>query len=266
VFFCPISSKESKVASTLISYVRLGITFAAAIFATLVLAPPLILLSLIDSGQSAYYLTRLWVLMVSKAMGLSFSIKGIEKVVPGTSYIVTPNHQSNVDIFGLLLKLPFRYRWVLKKELLKIPLWGWAVARTGSISLDRGNPRQAVERLRESTGRLSQGWSVVIYPEGTRTRDGHLGLLKKGAFMMAVQTGIPILPVTSNGAFKIMPKKTLHYRPGHVTITIGDPIATEGLTEKDVPELMEKTRAAIAAHLDPDYDPFRQPNSDRATA
>lgn len=252
--------------ANLISYVRLGITFAAAIFATLVLTPPLLLLSLIDSGQSAYYLTRTWVWMVSKAMGLSFSIRGIEKVVPGTSYIVTPNHQSNVDILGLLKMLPFRYRWVLKKELLKIPLFGWSLARSGAISLDRSNPRQAVERLREGTGKLSNGWSVLIYPEGTRTRDGNLGPFKKGAFMMAVQTGIPILPVTSNGAFKIMPKKTLHFRPGHITITIGDPIVTEGLTEKDVPELMEKTRQAIEANLDTDYDPFEGPDSVKATA
>ncbi len=79
--------------------------------------------------------------------------------------------------------------------------------------------------------------------------------------MMAIQTGIPILPVTSNGAFKIMPKTSLLFRPGHITITIGDPIVTEGLTEKDVPELMEKTRAAIAANLDLDYDPFARPHS-----
>lgn len=263
---CLKSLKESRVFANLISYVRLGITFAAAIFATLVMAPPLLLLSLVDSGQSAYYLTRFWVWIVSKAMGLTFSVQGTEKVVPGTSYIVTPNHQSNVDILGLLKMLPFRYRWVLKKELLKIPLFGWSLARSGAISLDRSNPRQAVEQLRAATGKLSNGWSVLIYPEGTRTRDGNLGPFKKGAFMMAVQTGIPILPVTSNGAFKIMPKKSLHFRPGHIAVTIGDPIMTEGLTEEDVPDLMERTRKAIEANLDPDYDPFKKPSSAEAIA
>ena len=252
--------------ANLISYVRLGITFAAAIFATLVMAPPLLLLSLVDSGQSAYYLTKTWVWIVSKAMGLTFSVQGAEKVVPGTSYIVTPNHQSNVDIMGLLKTLPFRYRWVLKKELLKIPLFGWSLARSGAICLDRSNPRQAVEQLRAGTSKLSNGWSMLIYPEGTRTRDGKLGPFKKGAFMMAVQTGIPILPVTSNGAFKIMPKQSLHFRPGHITLTIGDPISTEGLTEEDVPELMEKTRKAIEANLDPDYDPFKKSSSAEAIA
>jgi 1-acyl-sn-glycerol-3-phosphate acyltransferase len=250
------------VVSTLISYARLAVTFAAAIFITIVLAPPLLLLSLVDSGQSSYFLTRIWVRFVSRAMGLTFSIQGSEKIVPGTSYIVTPNHQSNVDILGLLKMLPCRYRWVIKKELLRIPLFGWALARTGAISLDRSNPRQAVERLREGTGKLTNGWSVLIYPEGTRTTDGKLRTFKKGAFMMAIQTGIPILPVTSNGAFKIMPKTSLLFRPGHITITVGDPIVTKGLTEEDVPELMEKTRAAIAANLDVDYDPFARRPSD----
>ncbi len=247
--------------STLISYARLTLTLIVAILVTIILAPPLLLLSLFDSGQSSYFLTRLWVLFVSGSMGLTFSIQGTEKIVPGTSYIVTPNHQSNVDILGLLKMLPCRYRWVLKKELLRIPMFGWALARTGAISLDRSNPRQAVERLREGTGKLANGWSVLIYPEGTRTLDGKLRSFKKGAFMMAIQTGIPLLPVTSNGAFKIMPKTSLLFRPGHVTIHVGDPIPTAGLTEEDVPELIEKTRAAIAANLDLDYDPFAGKNS-----
>jgi 1-acyl-sn-glycerol-3-phosphate acyltransferase len=79
---------------------------------------------------------------------------------------------------------------------------------------------------------------------------------KKGPFMMAVQSGIPILPVTCNGAFKILPKKTLAIRAGHIDITLGNPIPTEGMTEKNVPELMEKTRQEMISHFDPDYDPF----------
>jgi len=250
------------VVSTLISYGRLALTFAAATVITIVLAPPLLLLSLVDSGQVAYLVSRMWVTVVSRVMGLTFSIRGTEKIVPGTSYIVTPNHQSNVDILGLVLMLPFRYKWVLKKELVKIPLFGWCLARSGAICIDRSNPRQAVEQLREGSDRLANGWSVLIYPEGTRTTDGKLRTFKKGAFMMAVQTGIPILPVTSNGAFKIMPKTSLLFRPGHIAITIGDPIPTEGLTEEDVPELMEKTRAAVEANLDLNYDPFTRPRSD----
>lgn len=99
---------------------------------------------------------------------------------------------------------------------------------------------------------------MLIYPEGTRSADGNLQPFKKGAFMMAVQTGIPILPITCNGAFKVLPKKTIVFHPGRVTLTVGDPIPTEGLTEEDVPELMEKTRAAITRNFDPDYNPFQR--------
>jgi 1-acyl-sn-glycerol-3-phosphate acyltransferase len=190
-------------------------------------------------------------------MDLTFAIYGSDKVVLGTSYIVTPNHQGNADILALLTTLPVRFRWVIKRELLKIPLFGWALGSTGAISLDRSDRQQAVRSLQDGASKLAGGWSVLIYPEGTRTSDGNLQQFKKGAFMMAVQRGIPILPVTCNGAYKILPKKTIAFRPGHITLTVGDPIATDGLTEEDVPELMDKTRAAIGKHLDPDYDPFR---------
>jgi len=221
------------------------------------LAPLLILISLAtSSGAPAFQIMRWWGRGVSGCMGLTFSLFGAEKAVPGQAYIITPNHQSYADVLALITVLPVRFRWVLKKELLKVPLFGWAVARTGAIALDRANRDQSVQRLRAGADKLKGGWSVLIYPEGTRTPDGQLLPLKKGAFMMAVQSGMPILPVTSNGAHKVLPKKTLVFRPGHITVTIGDPINTEGMTESDVPVLMEKTRQAIAKNLNSDYDPF----------
>lgn len=191
-------------------------------------------------------------------MGLTCSIYGADKIVPGTSYIITPNHQGNADILALVTTLPSRFRWVIKRELLKIPMFGWALGATGAISLNRSDRKQSVRSLRDGASKLAGGWSVLIYPEGTRTSDGNLQPFKKGAFMMAVQTGIPILPVTCNGGFKVLPKKTIVFHPGHVTLTVGDPIPTEGLTEEDVPELMEKTRAAISKNFDPDYNPFQR--------
>lgn len=231
--------------------------FAVAIITTII-APPLIISSLFDkTGGSPYWFMRMWARMVSRSMGLTCSIYGADKIVPGTSYILTPNHQGNADILALVTTLPLRFRWVIKRELLKIPMFGWALGATGAISLNRSDRQQSVRSLKDGVSKLAGGWSVLIYPEGTRTSDGNLQPFKKGAFMMAVQTGIPILPVTCNGAFKVLPKKTIVIRPGHVTLTVGDPIATEGLTEKDLPELMEKTRAAISKNLDPDYNPFK---------
>jgi len=140
---------------------------------------------------------------------------------------------------------------------VRIPVFGWALGRTGAISIDRSNREAAVKSLRKGAGKLADGWSILIYPEGTRSPDEHVQSFKKGPFMMAVQTGISILPVTCNGAFRIMPKKSILFRPGHITVTVGDPIPTAGLTEQDVPKLMEETRSDILRHLTPGYDPFQ---------
>jgi 1-acyl-sn-glycerol-3-phosphate acyltransferase len=212
---------------------------------------------LVKPGRFAYFLMRTWNQTIAKLMGLRFSLSGVENLDINTSYIITPNHQGLADILAIVSTLPVRFRWVVKRELFKIPVWGLALWSTGAIAIDRSNSATAIERLnREKDEKLKDGWSVLIYPEGTRTPDGYLKDFKKGAFMMAVQTGIPILPVVCNGAFKILPKKTLAFRPGHVKLNICPPIPTQGLSEKDVPELMSKTRQAILAKLRSDYDPF----------
>jgi 1-acyl-sn-glycerol-3-phosphate acyltransferase len=239
---------------------RISLAAIGLFLATFTLAPLLIIVSLFTKGGPAYTIMHIWGRWVSKFMGLTFSLHGKEKILPGTSYIITPNHQSHTDILALITMLPVRFRWVIKKELLKIPLFGWALGRTGAISLDRSNREESVLKLREGTSTLQGGWSVLIYPEGTRTSDGLIHDFKKGPFMMAVQSGIPILPVTCNGAFKVLPKKTISLRSGHITVTIGNPIPTAGLTEDDVPMLMERTRQEMLANFDPDYDPFKGRN------
>lgn len=238
------------------------LTALALAIVTPIFTVPLVLISFFtSSGRPTATIAYWWAWIIKKCMGLTFSLYGSEKVVPGTSYIVTPNHQGNADILALMVTLPTPFRWVIKKELLKIPVFGSALDRTGAIALDRSNREKAIESLKTAKEKLTGGWSVLIYPEGTRGKDPYLQPFKKGAFMLAVQTGIPILPVTCNGAFHILPKKTITFFPGHITVTLGDPIPTEGLTEQDVPELMERTRAEILKSLDPEYDPFSPPGS-----
>jgi 1-acyl-sn-glycerol-3-phosphate acyltransferase len=239
---------------------RFILGMASIVFMTITLGPTMLIRSFFPgSAYPNFRMGQLWNWVVAKCMGVTFAIKGAEKLVPGTSYIITPNHQSFADIMALFVSVPVPFRWVMKREILKIPIFGRAMAATGAICLDRSNRESAVQSLREGVKKLAGGWSVLIYPEGTRTPDGLLHSFKKGAFMMAVQSGISILPITCNGAFKIMPKKKLMFRPGHVTLTIGDPIPTEGLTENDVPQLMERTWQAINHYLNPDYDPFARP-------
>jgi 1-acyl-sn-glycerol-3-phosphate acyltransferase len=237
--------------------IRLAFAVVVVTLTTLVLCPPLILISLFTaSGRPGYVISRMWCWVTARVLGVSTSVSGAERAKPETSYIITPNHQSNLEILSLELALPTPYRWVIKKELLKIPFFGWALGRTGAVSIDRSDKARAVATLRGGASKLRDGWSLLIYPEGTRTSDGNLQPFKKGAFMLAIQTGAPILPVTINGAFKLWPKHSLRLRSGRIAITIGDPISTEGAGEADVEQLMEKTRQAILAHLDTDYDPF----------
>lgn len=236
---------------------RLILTVLTLIVVTPILAFPVMVLHFWRPAEKfGVWIARTWALAVSKAMGLTFSLHGAERVVPGASYIITPSHQGNADTLAMLRMLPMRYRWVIKKELLKVPFFGGALGGIGSVAIDRSNREQSVKSIQEASEQLKNGWSVLIYPEGTRTPDGHLLPFKKGAFMLAVQTGVPILPVTQNGAFKVLPKKRIWFRPGHIAVTIGEPISTEGLTEADVPELMEKTRQEMSRHLDLDFDPF----------
>jgi 1-acyl-sn-glycerol-3-phosphate acyltransferase len=228
----------------------------AAIVAVL-LAPPMLLATLFTSsglpGQIAGFA---WSWIVAKVLGVSASLTGQEKVRPEQSYIVTPNHQGNADVLAIEMMLPLRIFWVIKKEITRIPFFGWALARSGAVSLDRSNPKEALGELMSGANRIADGWSLLIYPEGTRSPDGSLQPFKKGAFRLAVETEIPILPVTINGAFKIWPKNTLRFRPGHMVVSLGDPIPTQGLTEDDIPALMERTRNAMEKDLDVDYDPF----------
>lgn len=253
-------SKESAI--TMWSKIRYMVRFLFAVvtlvIATGILAFPIILASLLtSSGVPTYVMMRWWAWAVSFSMGYKYSLHGAENVEPGQSYVVTPNHQGNADILALVLNLPVRFRWVIKKELLRIPIFGWALGATGAIALDRSNREASIESLKKAKHKLSNGWCMLIYPEGTRTPDGKLLPFKKGPFMLAVQSGLPILPVTTNGAFRILPKKKIAFRPGHMSVTIAKPIITEGLTENDVPMLMEQTRKAIESNLDTDYNPFK---------
>lgn len=223
----------------------------------IVLAPPMLLITLVrPSWRVGQFFGYVWSWSVAAAMGVTASVSGVENVKLGDSYIVTPNHQSYIDVLALELVLPVKVLWVIKRELARVPFFGWALSRSGAICINRSKSEEAVRSLREGASKLVQGWSVLIYPEGTRSPATSLLPFKKGPFMMAVQTGASILPVTINGAHRIWPKHSIAFRPGHMTVKIGKPISTEGLSEDDLPELMEKTRQAILANLDENYNPF----------
>jgi 1-acyl-sn-glycerol-3-phosphate acyltransferase len=230
------------------------------VWATLIIFPAILMLQVVSSGNAGFHLSILWARVVSWGFGISFSLHGKEKIVPGISYILVCNHGSIMDPLVLgpsLFEGSLYFRWVMKRELLQIPLFGWGLKALGAVELDRSKSNSGLTLLQRARNRLKDGWSLVIFPEGTRTRDGELLPFKRGTFVLAIQTGIPILPITTNGTFRILRRGTTLIRPGHVTVTVGDPIFTRGLTRKDIPTLMERTHGSVQQHFDPAYDPFQ---------
>jgi 1-acyl-sn-glycerol-3-phosphate acyltransferase len=176
-------------------------------------------------------------------------VEGRENIKPDTSYIVLTNHQSSYDIFLIYGWLGIDIKWMMKKELARIPGLGFGSKKVGHIFLDRSNSRAALESLNEAKRRLVNGISVVVFPEWTRSTTGKLGPFKRGAFKLATDLGLPILPVTIIGTNKILPVDSLNILPGKVKMVIHPEISISGFTEANIHDLMEKTRKQISSVL-----------------
>jgi 1-acyl-sn-glycerol-3-phosphate acyltransferase len=173
----------------------------------------------------------------------SLDIRGLEHVVRGQSYVVMSNHQSLLDVPTVLRAFPGSVRMVSKSELAKIPLFGPAMRAAGTIIVDRSNREAAIASLKHADELIEHGVSMWIAPEGTRSKDGMLLPFKKGGFHVALDLGVPILPVFIDGTRQILETKTLSALPGqHVEIRFAEPVPTEGLTTDDLPALMGTVR------------------------
>jgi 1-acyl-sn-glycerol-3-phosphate acyltransferase len=180
-------------------------------------------------------------------------IKNKAKIVKGQSYVIISNHQSQYDILALVTTLGIQFRWIGKKEVLKIPIFGYALYASRNIFIDRSNTAKAIESINKGMDRLPKGAGVMVFAEGTRSDDGRIQEFKKGGFMAAILRKLPILPVTVNGSRRILPKGDLVVKPGKVQVVVGDSIDTNGYTSDTVQELIDKTRKVIMANFDPGY-------------
>ena len=176
---------------------------------------------------------------------IKVDVIGRENIVAHQSYVVVANHQSLFDIFLLWGFLGIDTRWVMKKELRKVPLFGLAGKLGGNIYIDRSDKKGAYERLKEARKIMVNGVSLIMLPEGTRSRDGKLREFKKGAFVMALDTGIPLLPVSIVDTRHILPPGTLNLFPGRATLVIHEPVAAEEYDEENLDVLILKVRSVI---------------------
>lgn len=230
--------------------IRTLFAWVVGITATVILGIVAILLSLFDSsGNSSHVVARLWGKIQLRTTGSRVTMQGLEHLDSRKSYIVVSNHQSFFDIFSLLGHLPLQFRWIAKAELFRIPLLGWAMARTGYIPIERDSPKKAYRSMLQAAEKVREGVSILIFPEGTRSPDGLLQPFKKGVFLIALKSQAPILPVAIRGTRNIMRKNDWRAYPGHVEIRIFPPIETAGFSTDKEAELSEQVRNTLQQHL-----------------
>lgn len=208
---------------------------AAAVFMTLIGA----------TENSIHKVARLWARILLLVSGVKVEVQGVENVLVDQPQIFMSNHQSGFDIFIVLAFIPGQFRWIAKKELFRIPVFSRAMKTAGYIEIDRQNRERALESLNIAAQKIREGKSVMSFPEGTRSRDGRIKEFKHGMFHLALQAGVPIVPVTIVGASEIMPKRSLRIYPGKVRMIIDRPIAVQPYTIETRQELISRVRQVI---------------------
>jgi len=203
------------------------------------------------SGEGVLWIGRRWIRWILWGCRIEVETRGGENVDRAHPQIFMPNHQSALDVAAVVAALPVSFRFVAKKEITRIPFIGWAAIGGGHIIVDRADTAQAVARLREAVARIRAGTNVVIFPEGTRSVSGWLRSFKSGGFHLAIQSGVPIVPVSVSGSRRLTPKRSLKLRSGRLEVVIGKPIATVGLGPDDRERLKQRVREALLEGLDP---------------
>lgn len=208
------------------------------------LAPFMILFTF--NRQAPLYVART---LFSKGLlwiaGAKLSVSGVENVPKGEPAIYVANHCSHLDIGVLCRVAPVNLHFIGKKELAWVPIVGWYMFIAGHIFIDRSDRRKAVTSLKAAALKIKQGKNVIMFPEGTRSKNGQLAAFKSGAFHLALDAGVNIIPIHIEGTHDIWPATSNKITPGNLTVNIGKPIDTSKYTKKTVKELMAETRAAV---------------------
>ena len=221
---------------------------------TLWLFLPIIVSGILSStGNVAFSLTKLWAWIMFHLTGVRPTIIGKEHIDKKQSYVIIANHQSHFDAPAIILTLGIQFRWIAKKELLRIPLFGYALYASRNIFIDRSDTNTAIKSIQDGVKRLPPATSILFFAEGTRSPNGMIHKFKKGGFITAIDHAFPILPVTVNGSSKLLPKKSLVYSSGPIEVVVGNPIPTKGYTRDQLEELIQKTIEIGVANLKPNY-------------
>ncbi len=221
--------------------------FSWAILLTLLLFLPIVIAALAGKrGDAAFHGTQIFAWVILKVCGIRLVVRGREHIQPNQRYVILSNHASYFDPPALVLALGLQYRWVIKKELRKVPLFGLALETSRNLFIDRARGSDALESIKQGVSQLPDGTGILMFPEGTRSWDGQLLPFKKGGFVIARDGQLPILPITVRGSHDRLPKGQAAFTPGVIEIVIHPPVAT---ADRDLDSLRDQVRGTIAAAL-----------------
>jgi len=236
-------------------------TFIAGLFLTLytiLLGPPLLLYSVLRRDVGLLYRLGVGGLVFAvRAVGVRIRVEGLENVPLGPCLFVA-NHTSSTDAPAIVGAIPRRISILAKESLFKIPIVGQAFRLADFVPVDRSNRDAAIASLEKASDLLRRGASFLIYPEGTRSPDGRLQAFKKGAFVMAIKAGVPVVPVACSGAHRVMEKRSLVVRPGEIVVRFQPAIDAAKYTFEERDALSAAVRASLAQGLPPDQRPLDQ--------
>jgi 1-acyl-sn-glycerol-3-phosphate acyltransferase len=231
--------------------IRSALLVTCAVVITAFMSTCALLFPLISPGENtAHKVANLWAKMLLKLTRIRVKVIGRENVLTDRPQIFMANHQSDFDILIVLACIPGQFRWIVKKELFRIPVFGKAMKSAGYIEIDRQNHEKAMKSLEEAAQKIQEGKSVVTFPEGTRSKDGTIRPFKQGIFHLAIKAGVPIVPISIIGAREIMPKRTLMIKPGKITMVIDRPVDVSGYTAETRGKLIERVRGIIVRNFE----------------
>lgn len=225
-------------------------TIPVAVTATAVMITIAVVSSLfVPAGAWQRFLYRKWASMVLFIVGARVRVRGLDRLASGANYVVVSNHLSLMDTPVLFGWMPVDFKFLAKRELLKVPFIGWYLKRGGHLTVDRGSVKSTLQSMNECAQLIRErSLSVLIFPEGTRGT-GELQPFKDGAAYLAIQSGVPLAPVAIVGTEKVLPAKSSYFRPGDVELRIGEPVVVDGLALKDRRELTQELEDRVRALL-----------------
>ena len=221
-----------------------------AVVATIPVATAVIIVASFKSNSAVVdTLIRFWARVLVRGAGIDLSIENAEALDPNQRYVLVANHYSYFDIPCILAAVPQPIRFMAKVSLFKIPIFGWSIGRAGFIPIDRKNRRTAVKSFELAAERIRKGNTIVIFPEEGRSRHREMRKFQRGAFLLALKAGLPMVPMAVDGTYEVFRAGVWRVRPGKVTIKVGTLIDTSQYTVRQKEQLADMARTQIAGML-----------------